>query len=239
MIIYYPLLFFFLISAFAQADDKEQQRDSNSNAASDDYHLYDLLEKVKTVTGQPCLYSLFSLSEGASPDDVSKAFRKLSRTFHPDKNPAAAPHHRLLSSTYNVLRNEKTRRRYAWLMHEAPGWHRSTVYAVRRMTRRGRMDKLGLGEVLVGMLLFSAIMQGLAQWIRWILLVIDRRLKQQHVAGLSKKEVKRMERKVDQRSASPLQTARAPLPPLPSPFDLWPCALPRYIFRSIVRVKAD
>jgi curved DNA-binding protein CbpA len=61
------------------------------------------------------LYSLLGLSRGASHDDIRKAYRKLVREHHPDKNPgdhSAEERFKEIQQAYEVLSNSEKRREY-------------------------------------------------------------------------------------------------------------------------------
>ena len=61
------------------------------------------------------LYELLGLPRGASQDDIRKAHRKLVRKYHPDANPEdprAEERFKKIQQAYEVLSNEKKRRKY-------------------------------------------------------------------------------------------------------------------------------
>ncbi|KAJ1868335.1 DnaJ sub B member 6 [Coemansia sp. RSA 989] len=61
-------------------------------------------------------YELLGIQPGATPDEVKKAYRKLSLQWHPDKNPnnreAAEEKFKQLAEAYSVLSDSETRQRY-------------------------------------------------------------------------------------------------------------------------------
>lgn len=61
------------------------------------------------------LYSVLGLKEGASADEIKKAYRKLAREFHPDRNPDkpdAEERFKKIQQAYDVLGDPKQRAEY-------------------------------------------------------------------------------------------------------------------------------
>ena len=60
-------------------------------------------------------YQTLGVPKNASQDDIKKAFRKLARQYHPDKNPgdkAAEEHFKEVNQAYETLSNQKKRKEY-------------------------------------------------------------------------------------------------------------------------------
>jgi curved DNA-binding protein CbpA len=66
------------------------------------------------------LYSLLGISRGASHEDIRRAYRKLVREHHPDKNPgdqSAEERFKEIQQAYEVLSNPEKRREYDQRLH--------------------------------------------------------------------------------------------------------------------------
>jgi molecular chaperone DnaJ len=60
-------------------------------------------------------YEVLGVAKNASPDEVKKAYRKLARQYHPDKNPGdkeAEEHFKKVQGAYDVLSNAEKRKQY-------------------------------------------------------------------------------------------------------------------------------
>lgn len=210
--------------------------DQEDKEGNEDYHLYGLLEKAQAITGQPSLYALFSLPDGAPLDQVSRQFRKLSRAMHPDKQNTNAEGGesentnkvdiQVLTAAHSALKSEKSRKRLKWLLDEAPPWHRATVYATQRMSRFRQNPKLlfSVKTVLIGCVFASFWVWA---WvvigrftIEWSIVYFNRMERQK----MGRKEAKRLERKEARPSSAP--PVKLEYPKFPGLTELfWPTAL--------------
>lgn len=69
-------------------------------------------------------YAVLGVPQNASAKDITKAYRKLARQFHPDANPnntAAEERFKEISAAYDVLGNEERRREYDEVRRLGPG----------------------------------------------------------------------------------------------------------------------
>ena len=65
------------------------------------------------MAGDP--YKELGVARGASQDEIRKAFRKLAKEFHPDKNPgdtAAEDRFKRITAAFDILGDEEKRRKF-------------------------------------------------------------------------------------------------------------------------------
>lgn len=67
-------------------------------------------------------YEVLGLAKGASKDEIKKAYRKLSKQYHPDinKEPGADEKFKEIAEAYEVLSDDQKRARYDQFGHEDP-----------------------------------------------------------------------------------------------------------------------
>lgn len=57
-------------------------------------------------------YQILGINKNASQDDIKKAYRKLSKTFHPDVNPDGEDKFKEIAEAYDILSDETKRKQY-------------------------------------------------------------------------------------------------------------------------------
>src|SRR5436305_5185830 len=70
------------------------------------------------------LYDVLGVSRSASADDITKAYRKLARQHHPDRNPGdkeAENKFKEVSAAYEILNDKQKRSQYDQFGHAGPG----------------------------------------------------------------------------------------------------------------------
>lgn len=97
----------------------------------------------------PDYYKVLDVSPDSSKDEVTKAYRRHAKRYHPDMNEAPNAHHLFIAvhEAYEVLRNEDRRRQYDELYHsyymkEAEPEHSEEYYeqAFASATEQGRAE---------------------------------------------------------------------------------------------------
>lgn len=60
------------------------------------------------------LYETLEITQGASADEIKKAYRKLARKYHPDinKTPEAEEKFKEINGAYEILSDEEKRKKY-------------------------------------------------------------------------------------------------------------------------------
>ncbi len=106
-------------------------------------------------------YKELGLSKGASQDDIRKAFRKLAKQFHPDKNPgdkSAEERFKRISAAFDFLDDDARRQRYDKGEIDADG---REVFRGFGGARRGQAGAQGFGGQGYGGEQFGARFEGL------------------------------------------------------------------------------
>jgi molecular chaperone DnaJ len=57
-------------------------------------------------------YGILGVDKNASPDEIKKAYRKLSKQFHPDVNPEGAERFKEIAEAYSVLSDADKKQKY-------------------------------------------------------------------------------------------------------------------------------
>lgn len=222
-----------------------------------DYEIYELIDRLNRLTPQhTTLYELLQVSPSATGDVVSRQFRRLSFSHHPDKStaPQAREMFTLYSGAAQVLKSEEMKARYEWLLHDAPPWHRSQVYFLHKLKRNRRhgsqtvragpeLTLLGTSGLLLALL---SIAQFILQWTRFLVNRYWIWSGSRALRSIPMKEVRRMEKKalrsdltflayVDSNFESMAAARSQPLP-VPRPTDLFVIALPLAAIRRLVSV---
>lgn len=92
--------------------------DHNNNNTNDENNLFsfkDASNRKNIINLEECeennLYIILNLNENASKEDIKKAYRELSRKFHPDKC-GSSEQFLKINQAYNILSNETCKNLY-------------------------------------------------------------------------------------------------------------------------------
>jgi len=159
----------------------------------DQLEIFDLVEEVNQN-----FYSLLGVDENCETSEIKKAYRKLSLTLHPDRNPAedAEVKFRQLVAVYEVLKSSGKREQYDAILREGlPDWRQPVYYY-----RKAR--KLGLLEMFVILFVISTIGHYLVIWAMYL----EKKFELEEVlfTQMKRKKEKEMKRKRDKNSAAGL-----------------------------------
>jgi hypothetical protein len=141
------------------------ERFEHDKTTVDDYMIYDLIDRMTTMTEYSTFYGLLQVDALADTLAISTAYRKLSKKWHPDRNSKDQNAHEkfaLLSGISTILKNPKSRKRYDWIVNEAPIWHKSGYYVHRYMT--AKLNILQVIVIITGIFTFMQIFKELGRW---------------------------------------------------------------------------
>ncbi|KAJ2656850.1 hypothetical protein IW148_005445 [Coemansia sp. RSA 1199] len=125
-----------------------------------DHEIFELYDNVKRNEVTSDWYELLGIEPKASVDDISRAYRQLSKKYHPDKlrrlttaqNAKETKRFQRLSLVVNILRDKESRKRYNFFRKNGvPAW-RGTAYLYRRW-------RPGFTMVVCGLFVFAAGVQ--------------------------------------------------------------------------------
>ncbi|KAG0003011.1 hypothetical protein BGZ80_005474 [Entomortierella chlamydospora] len=129
-----------------------------------DFEIFDLVDALEKAEGSDVnFYSWMGVTQKTPKNEIERAFRKMSRTLHPDKNkgPKAQEKYARLSSIISILRDDAKRERYNFfLKNGVPRW-RGSAYLYRR-------HRPGLKAVMVFLVILASGFQYLARYVGYI-----------------------------------------------------------------------
>lgn len=189
-----------MVTVYGKSEQKGNKKrngqdDESEDDKFNDYEVYQTIENMRKLTGHDNFYDLLGIGTSANDEQIGRAFRKLSVKYHPDKHgKEMEPMFKLVQYVGTLLRDAKRRARYEWLMHEAPAWHRESVYAVRRMHKVNKISMRQFWMFTFGFLIFGQLV---AQWITYILKAGRVKMARRNLQAMGDKEVKRIRKKLE------------------------------------------
>ncbi|CAN6673651.1 ER-localized J domain-containing protein 5 [Trichomonascus vanleenenianus] len=119
----------------------------------EDREIFALRDALHRDIGEVTFYEWIGVERDASDADIAKAYRKLSRKIHPDKNPSKKATDRFarLGLVNKVLRSSRRERYDFFLDHGFPRWKGTDYYYSRY--------RPGFGSVIVFLYLLIAVAQ--------------------------------------------------------------------------------
>ncbi|KAG0293918.1 hypothetical protein BGZ98_001976 [Dissophora globulifera] len=128
-----------------------------------DFEIFDLVDALEKAEGPEVnFYSWMGVTQKTPKVEIEKAFRKMTRSLHPDKNkgPQAQEKYARLSSIITILRDDGKRDRYNFfLKNGVPRW-RGTGYLYRR-------HRPGFKAVIVFLAVLISGFQYLARYVAY------------------------------------------------------------------------
>ncbi len=243
-------LLFTVVSANDDSGKKQKKKKINASGQEEeveddpfnDYEVYEAMATMRQLTDAETFYDLLGVSSSTADDQIGRAFRKLSVKYHPDKHgPGTAKMFKLIQYVSTLLRDKKGRAKYEWLLHEAPAWHRESVYMARKVSK---VAKINLKQAIMFTFGLSLLGQFLIQWVAFCIQYARILSSSKSLKGMGEKEVKRIRRKLESGDATfqaqnksdyeVVLLADSPRPPFPTPLDLFIFAIPISITRKLI-----
>ncbi|KAI8873238.1 DnaJ-domain-containing protein, partial [Ramicandelaber brevisporus] len=135
-----------------------------------DYEIFDLVDGIKKTSfpasiipeakASTTFYDILGVSASADDRELARAFKKLARTHHPDKNPSEETRvlYNTLDAIHKILRDPTKRERYNFFMRNGvPVWRDGRYYYSRW--------RPGFGTAATGLLVFVSGVQYLLAWV--------------------------------------------------------------------------
>ncbi|KAJ3160570.1 hypothetical protein HDU86_000327 [Geranomyces michiganensis] len=128
----------------------------------EDLALFDLNDALKAAanTKDVDFYSILNVSRTATTSEIQQAYRAISRSLHPDKNPdeAAQKLYQVLTSVITVLRKPEERERYdGHLRNGIPTW-RGAGYFYDHY-------KPGIPDIIIILIVATSFVQYVSAWL--------------------------------------------------------------------------
>ncbi|KAJ1724077.1 hypothetical protein LPJ61_005776 [Coemansia biformis] len=125
-----------------------------------DHEIFELYDDIKRHEDTADWYEFLGIDAKSGVEDINKAYRQLSKKYHPDKlqrlsaaeSKKATKRFQRMGLVVGIMRDSESRKRYNFFRKNGvPAW-RGTGYLYRRW-------RPGFGSVMVGLVLFASAMQ--------------------------------------------------------------------------------
>jgi len=243
------LLSLCFVQLASSSSSKERKKDDEPNY----YEMYEMMDLLRAETGKTAqgkklenFYELVGVKTSASQDEISKAFRKLSMRYHPDKVKADGGDVteelvKLVQYAGRLLKDETTRKQYDWLLNDAPAWHRQTFRYVGNIRKSG---KVTLKQSIILFACLAVLLPLVGQWVGWATALYNYMTARKIVREMGDKEAKRLKKKLSA-SNEPGMLAmnnddywaivveQIGWPEVPRPWHIWLFRLPLFAVSSI------
>ena len=233
---------FFLAIAHCQ---KKQEQTAEEKREAVYFRIYELIDSMEKLTPFHTFYDLFGVSDDETSDKISKAYKKKSMKWHPDKNDSeeAQKMFTLFSGVNSILRDAENRKHYNWIINEAPAWHRSAYSMKRVMTPKVSLEQVGLIVLLCGTVVHYCFLL-IMFFIRYVRILMSR----SEIRKLGVKERKKLESKIGRSNDSQvllLELSESEVS-FPSVFDVLFVKLvlsvvkfPYFVFSKLRKTKSE
>lgn len=228
------------------SDDEHHNGENAKNEETTDYQIYEMIDTMQALSKHQTFYDLLEITPSATSEEIARRFRFVSRYWHPDKNNSeeARKMYTLMTSVSALLRSDTGRKRYEWILHEAPAWHRSS-YLVRKFVQTSR---LSVPQVLLLCLGFGLLVQLLVQWTGYFSAVYLIWSGRKAVGDMGQKEKKRLRKRLadgdptflawSNTSYQNLLDAERETPRAPRLTELFIFRLPIILYHHLMKSKA-
>lgn len=229
----------------SSSDEQHHDGEDVKNEETTDYQIYEMIDTMQALSKHQTFYDLLEITPDATSEEIARRFRFASRYWHPDKNDSeeAKKMYTLMTSVSALLRSDTGRKRYEWILHEAPAWHRSS-YLVRKFVQTSR---LSVPQVLLLCLGFGLLVQLLVQWTGYFSAVYLIWSGRRAVGDMGEKEKKRLRKRLadgdpaflawSNTSYQNLLDAEREIPRAPRLTELFIFKLPAALYRHLMKSK--
>lgn len=185
------ILFIFSVILLFILGHVNAEDDHDGDIEDLDYEIWDLMDSaVKNFGPGLTWYELLEVSESATEQEIGKVYRRLSRKYHPDKNPdkKAPAQFQTLAGIAKILKGGKSRRKYNfWLERGVPYW-RGNGYYFRKSESLTILQSVLVIILFVSSMQYALIMVSFYQIRSGLAVLTARRLLLSHAKSSKKRQ---------------------------------------------------